>query len=150
MERRMEVRRMGEETKRIILKGRKVIGGIAEGEALVSKMPLMGWGNVNVKGGFTVERNHPLYEIPFKGKVLVFSEPRGSGGFVGYGRTREHGTNPAAFIYRKGNNLTVFAAMNMKVPTVTDFDQDPTEIIETGDHVIVNGDEGIVEVIKGS
>jgi predicted aconitase with swiveling domain len=110
----------------------------------------MGWGNVNVKGGFTVERNHPLYEVPFKGKVLVFSEPRGSGGFVGYGRTREFGTHPAAFLYRKGNNLTVFAAMNMKVPTITDFDQDPTEVIETGDHVIVNGDKGIVEVIKKS
>ena len=79
---------------------------------------------------------------------MVFTEPRGSGGFVGYGRTRQFGKNPAAFLYRKGNNLTVFAAMNMKVPTVTDFDQDPTEVIETGDHVIVNGDEGIVEVIK--
>ena len=146
----MEVREMNEETKKLTLKGRKVIGGIAEGEALISKMPLMGWGNVNVEGGYTIERNHPLFEVPFKGKVLVFTEPRGSGGFVGYGRTREFGTNPAAFIYRKGNNLTVFAAMNMKVPTVTDFDQDPVEIIETGDYVRVNGDKGIVEVLKRS
>ena len=148
MERRMEVRPMAEKTKKIVLKGRKVIGGIAEGEALVSKMPLMGWGNVRAEEGTTVERNHPLLGVPFKGKVLVFTEPRGSGGFVGYGRSRQFGTNPAAFLYRKGNNLTVFAAMNMKVPTVTDFDQDPTEVIETGDNVIVNGDEGIVEVLK--
>lgn len=133
---------------KIILRGRKVIGGYAEGEALVSKMPLMGWGNVDSKHGYTVERNHPLYEVPYKGKVLVFTEPRGSGGFVGYGLSRVFGTNPIAFLYRKGNNLTVFAAMVMNVPTVTDFDQDPTEVIETGDHVIVNGDEGIVEVIK--
>jgi len=139
---------MSEQTKKIILKGRKVIGGIAEGEALVSKIPLMGWGNVNMEGGFTVERNHPLFEVPFKGKVLVFSEPRGSGGFVSYGRTRQFGTHPAAFLYRKGNNLTVFAAMNMKVPTVTDFDRDPTEVIETGDLVRVDGDRGIVEVFK--
>jgi predicted aconitase with swiveling domain len=139
---------MADETKKIVLTGRKVIGGIAEGEALVTKRPLMGWGNVNVKGGFTVERNHPLYEVPFKGKVLVFKEPRGSGGFVGYGRTAEFGTNPIAFLYKRGNNLTVFAAMNMKVPTVTDFDQDPTEVIETGDYVRVDGDKGIVEVTK--
>lgn len=139
---------MAEETKKIILKGRKVIGGIAEGEALVSKMPLMGWGAVNVKEGFTTERNHPLFEVPFKGKVLVFPEPRGSGGFVGYGRTRAFGTNPVAFIYRKGNNLTVFAAMVMKVPTVTDFDLDPLSIIETGDFVRVDGEKGIVEVLK--
>jgi uncharacterized protein len=144
----MEVRTMNNEVKRIILKGRKVIGGIAEGEALVSKMPLMGWGNVDSKNGYTVERNHPLYEVPYKGKVLVFTEPRGSGGFVGYGRSRNFGTQPAAFLYRRGNNLTVFAAMVMNVPTVTDFDRDPTEVIETGDHVIVNGDMGTVEVIK--
>jgi len=138
------------QTDKIILKGRKVIGGIAEGEALVSRMPLMGWGNVDSKNGYTVERNHPLYEVPYKDKVLVFTEPRGSGGFVGYGRSRAFGTQPAAFIYRKGNNLTVFAAMAANIPTVTDFDRDPTEVIETGDHVIVNGDQGIVEVIKKS
>jgi len=134
--------------KRIILHGRKVIGGKAEGEALVSKMPLMGFTNIDVKNGWTIERNHPLYEVPFKGKVLVFTEPRGSGGFSRYGATRHIGKNPAAFIYRKGNNLTVFAALEMQVPTVTDFDQDPVEVIETGDHVIVNADEGTVEVIK--
>ncbi len=133
---------------KIILKGRKVIGGIAEGEALVSKMPLMGWGNVNSREGFTTERNHPLFEIPFKGKVLVFTEPRGSGGFMGYGASRFTGNQPAAFLYRKGNNLTIFAAMIMQSPTVTDFDKDPTEVIETGDWVKVDGDKGIVEVTK--
>ena len=134
--------------KRIILHGRKVRGGKAEGEALVSKMPLMGFTNVDVPNGYTVERNHPLFKVPFKDKVLVIPEPRGSGGFSGYGSTREFGKNPAAFIYRKGNNLTVFAAMAMKVPTMTDFDQDPVEVIETGDYVIVNADEGFVEVLK--
>ncbi len=133
---------------KIILKGRKVIGGVSEGEALVSKMPLMGWGNVDPENGYTVERNHPLYEIPFKGKILVFTEPRGSGGSVGYGRSRFFGSHPAGFLYRQGNNLTVFAAMVMQVPTVTDFDRDPTEVIETGDWVKVDGDRGIVEVTK--
>ncbi len=139
---------MAEKVTKIVLKGRKVIGGVAEGEALVSKKPLMGFGNINIPGGFTVERNHPLYEVPFKGKVLVFPEPRGSGGFVGYGMTAKFGKNPAAFLYRRGNNLTVFAAMNMKVPTVTDFDRDPLEVIETGDFVRVDGDKGVVEVFK--
>ena len=133
---------------RIVLHGRRVVGGTAEGEALVSRMPLMGWGNVDAQHGYTVERNHPLYEVPYKGKVLVFTEPRGSGGFIGYGMSRAFGTHPAAFLYRKGNNISVFAAMVMNVPCVTDFDRDPTEVIETGDHVIVDGDRGTVEVIK--
>jgi hypothetical protein len=36
----------------------------------------------------------------------------------------------------------------MKVPAITDFDRDPTEVIETGDYVRVDGDNGIVEVRK--
>ncbi len=139
---------MSERREKIILHGRKVIGGVAKGEALVSKMPLMGWGNVDAQHGYTVERNHPLYEVPYKGKVLVFPWPRGSGGFVGYGGSRNFGTQPAAFIFREGNNLTVFAAMVMDVPTMTDFDRDPTQVIETGDQVVVDADRGIVEVIK--
>jgi len=145
----MELNAMTETTeKKIVLHGRKVIGGIAEGEALVSKMPLMGWGNVDARAGYTVERNHPLYEVPFKDKILFFTTPRGSGGCVGYGATKAFGTNPAAFVYREGNNLTVFAAMVAGVPAVTDFDQDPTTVIETGDRVVVNGDEGTVTVYK--
>jgi uncharacterized protein len=144
----MEVTCMNAGIGRIVLHGRKVVGGKAEGEALVSRGPLMGWGNVDARNGYTVERNHPLYEVPFKGKVLVFTEPRGSGGFVGYGHSRNFGTQPAAFLYRKGNNISVFAAMVMNVPCVTDFDRDPTEVIETGDFVLVDGDRGIVEVTK--
>jgi predicted aconitase with swiveling domain len=131
-----------------ILKGRKVVGGFAEGEALVSLVPLMGWGNVDVEHGYVVERGHPLYEVPFAGKILVFPSPRGSGGFVNYGRTRFYGTNPAALLYREGNNLTLFAAMVMEVPAMTDFDQDPTHVIETGDYVRVDADRGVVEVTK--
>lgn len=136
------------EKREIILKGRKVYGGVVEGEALVSKVPLMGWLNVDAKKGITTERNHPLNGISFKDKVLIFPGPRGSGGFVSYGRSRNFGRNPAAFVYTKGNNLTVFAAMIAKIPTVTDLDQDPTEVINTGDWVKVDANNGIVLVTK--
>ena len=39
-------------------------------------------------------------------------------------------------------------AVVMRVPSVTDLDHDPLEVIETGDWVIVDGDAGIVEVEK--
>ncbi len=138
---------MNTTSEKIILKGRKVIGGKVEGEALVSKMPLMGWGNVDPAKGYTTERNHPLFEVPFKGKFWFHRTARFRG-FVSYGRSREFGNNPSGFLYRQGNNLTVFAAMVMQVPTMTDFDQDPTEVIETGDHVFINADEGYIEVTK--
>lgn len=136
------------EEKKILLKGQKVYGGRVEGEALVSKMPLMGWLNVDAEHGVITERNHPLKGIPFKDKILVFPGPRGSGGFVSFGRSKFYNQNPAAFVYTKGNNLTIFAAMEAKVPAITNLDQDPTEVIETGDWVVVDADLGIVEITK--
>jgi predicted aconitase with swiveling domain len=86
--------------------------------------------------------------VPFKGKILVFPEMRGSGGFMAYGRSKAYGNQPAAFLYGKGNSITILAAMNAGVPSVTDFDVDLMQMIETGDHVVVNGDEGVVEIYK--
>jgi predicted aconitase with swiveling domain len=134
--------------KKIIIKGRKVVGGLVEGEALVSKIPTMGWRNIDYQRGVITERGHPLEGIPLKSKVFVFPTPRGSGGWSWYGRTSQYGTNPVAIVYWKGNALTVNGAMLMGVPTVGDCDQNPAEIIDTGDWVKVDADKGIVEIRK--
>jgi hypothetical protein len=34
------------------------------------------------------------------------------------------------------------------VPAMTDFERDPMEVIETGDMVFVNADEGYIEITK--
>ena len=39
-------------------------------------------------------------------------------------------------------------AVVMRIPSVTDLDRDPLEIIETGDWVAVDGDKGVVEIEK--
>ena len=39
-------------------------------------------------------------------------------------------------------------AVVMRVPSITDLDRDPLEIIETGDWVRVDADRGLVEVRK--
>lgn len=47
--------------------------------------------------------------------------------------------------------MTTKAALGTVVshaPTVTGLDQDPLDIIETGDWVKVDGDNGIVEITK--
>jgi hypothetical protein len=36
----------------------------------------------------------------------------------------------------------------MRVSSVTDLDRDPLDVIETGDWVVVDGDQGLVEVQK--
>lgn len=134
--------------KKIIIKGRKVVGGYAEGEAIVSKWPTMGLSNFKPQLGIITERDHPLKGISLKGKVFIFPTPRGSGGWINIGRSSTFGTNPIAMVYFKGNALTVCGALILDRPTVGDCDQDPSKLIDTGDWVTVDADNGIVEVKK--
>lgn len=130
---------------KIRINGRREYPGCVEAEALVSPVPLQGFANVNSGRGYTTERNHPLFKVPYTGKVLVFPSPRGSGGFMIYGR----GPNqPAAFIHTVASPLTVLCALMAHVPSMTDFERDPMEVIETGDMVLVNADEGYIEITK--
>lgn len=129
---------------KIRIKGRCEFPGCVEAEALVSTKPLEGFANCNPIAGYTTERNHPLFKVCYTGKVLVYPSPRGSGGFMAYG----FGNKPAAFVHTEGCPLSVIAAMAGRIPAMTDFEKDPLDYIETGDTVLVNADEGYIEITK--
>jgi hypothetical protein len=142
MERRAEM-------SQIVLKGRKVVGGVSEGEALVTKQTISTWGGVNAVQGIITERRHELRGQSFKDKVLVFPSGKGSSGWSTVAQViRLAGQSPKAMIIREINSLTAIGAVVMRTPTVTDLDRDPTEVIATGDRVKVDADRGVVEVIK--
>ena len=133
----------------IILHGRKVIGGSAEGEALVTRQRISGWGGIDPMNGMIVESRHELKGKSFKDKVLVFPGAKGSsGGSMGFHRARLAGITPKAFIFNEMSSKMAITAIVTHAPTVTDLDQDPLEVIETGDWVKVDANRGIVEVIK--
>ena len=131
--------------RKIRIKGRTEYPGVVEAEALVSPMPLQGFTNVDPAHGYTTERNHPLFMVPYEGKVLVFPSQRGSGGFLRYG-TGPH--KPAAFIHTDFSPINVLCYLQAHVPAMTDFETDPCSVIETGDMVLVNADEGYIEITK--
>lgn len=135
--------------KKIILHGRKVVGGCTEGEALVTKQTITGWGGINPMEGVIIERRHELKGQSFKGKVLVFPGAKGASGWS----TRFHvarlaGTAPKALIFNEMTTKVALGAVVMHVPAITDFDQDPLGVITTGDWVKVDADNGIVEITK--
>ncbi|MBW1698833.1 MAG: DUF126 domain-containing protein [Deltaproteobacteria bacterium] len=133
----------------IVLTGRKVFGGVAEGEALVTRQNISTWGGVHAVKGIITERRHELRGKSFKDKVLVFPAAKGSSGWSTVAQViRMAGQSPRAMIIRDISSLTGIGAVVMRVPTVTDLDRDPTEIIETGDWVKVDADNGIVEITK--
>lgn len=138
-------------TKTITLQGRKVVGGYAEGEALVTRQTISGWGGVNPLLGTIIETRHELRGQSFKDKILVFPGAKGSSGWSAmFHTTRLAGTAPKAMIFNEMTTKVALGAVVMRVPSVTDLDRDPLGLIETGDWIKVDGDRGIVEIHKSS
>lgn len=135
--------------RKIILRGRKVVGGCAEGEALVTKDTISGWGGINPLKGTVTELRHELYGQSFKDKILVFPGAKGSSGWsISFHTARLAGAAPKAMIFNVMTTKVALGAVVTRAPAVTDLDQDPLEFIETGDWVKVDADNGIVEITK--
>ena len=133
----------------IVLHGRKVVGGVVEGEALVTRMQVSGWGGIDPRTGTIIETRHELRGVSFAGKVLVFPGAKGSSGWSNqFHMTRLMGTAPKAMLFNEMTTKIALGAVVTHCPSMTGFDRDPLEIIETGDWVKVDADNGIVTITK--
>jgi predicted aconitase with swiveling domain len=134
----------------LILHGRQVVPGVAEGEALVSHETISGWGGIDPSKGVIIEPRHELYGVSFAGKILVFPGAKGSSGWSGFFQTtRLNGCAPLAMVFNSMTTKVALGAVVTRVPAITALDQDPTEVIKTGDWVRVDGDNGLVEIKPG-
>ena len=136
---------------KIVLHGRKVVGGCAEGEALVTKDTISGWGGIDPATGTIIERRHELCGQSFKDKVLVFPGAKGSSGWSAFFHAaRLAGAAPKAMLFNKLTTKVALGAVVTHAPAMTAFDQDPLTVIATGDWVKIDADNGVVEVTKKS
>lgn len=134
---------------KIVLKGRKIHGGSAEGEALVTKESLGGFGCFDFDTGDVIDYGHDWYGKSVAGKILVFRTAKGSSAWsIAHQALRFAGKSPRAYVTRESNPQTALGAVVARVPAVTELDQDPTEVISTGDWVKVDADQGLVEITK--
>jgi predicted aconitase with swiveling domain len=137
------------ESKVIVLHGRKVVGGQAEGEALVTRDRISGWGGIDPRTGTIIETRHELRGQSFAGKVLVFPGAKGSSGWSSqFHIARLAGAAPAAMLFNEMTTKIALGAVVVHAPALTGFDIDPLDVIETGDWVRVDAERGIVEVVK--
>ena len=133
----------------IVIHGRKVVPGVAEGEALVSREHISGWGGIDSRTGTVIETRHQLRGVSFAGKVLVFPGAKGSSGWsAAFHMTRLMNVAPAAFLFNEMTTKMALGAVVTHSPSMTDFDRNPLELIETGDWVKVDADRGVVEIRK--
>jgi predicted aconitase with swiveling domain len=140
---------MSSDSALLVLHGRRVVGGSAAGEALVTRQALPGWGGVDPTRGVITERHHDLCGQCFAGKVLVFRGAKGSSGWSAmYHTARLAQTAPLALVFNELTTKVALGAVVMRIPSVTGLDRDPLELIQSGDWVRVDGDRGTVEVLR--
>jgi predicted aconitase with swiveling domain len=127
----------------VILQGRSIHPGSAEGEALVSRMGISFFGGVDPETGTVVEKGHDLEGMRLTGKVLVFPTGKGStvGSYTLY-RMKKAGTAPAAILNAECEPITAVGCILAGIPCI---DRLPLDRISAGDLLRVDGTAGRVE-----
>jgi predicted aconitase with swiveling domain len=126
----------------MILTGRKISTGSAEGQALVTAMGISFYGGVDPQTGRVVEKGHELEGQSVAGRVLVFPTGKGStvGSYTLY-RLKKAGLAPAAIVNAECETITAVGCIISDIPCV---DHIPIEKIRTGMQVSVDGESGLV------
>ena len=121
----------------MILKGRIICEGRAEGEALVTSQPISFFGGVDPRTGIVVEKGHELEGKCVKDKILVFPTGKGStvGSYVIY-QLKKNGVAPKAIINQECETIVAVGSIISNIPCVDRID---ISKIKTGNRVRVNG-----------
>jgi len=130
-----------------IIKGRVLVEGYAEGEAIVSKEPISFLGDVDPKTGVIVKKDHPLRGLSVKGKIFVFPYGKGStvGSYVIY-QLAKNNVAPKAILNVKSEPIIIIGCVISEIPLMDSFEENILEIIKNRDYVIVNCREGYIIV----
>ena len=128
-----------------ILQGRQISPGLADGQALVSRMGLSFYGGVDPDTGCVLEKGHDLEGQSISGKILVFPTGKGStvGSYTLY-RLKRAGKGPAAIINAEAETITAVGAIISEIPCV---DHIPLDRLQNGMHLRVDGQLGKVEIL---
>lgn len=127
----------------------KISEGRATADAIISKDRIMFY-QVRPEDGMMEEKNHCLEGRIIAKKILVF--PGGKGSSVVqqdglYHLDRFHNM-PAALIVQNPDPVLVAGAIIMEIPMVDRLSPEFYETVKDGDMVVVNADEGYVEILE--
>ncbi|MHA2406873.1 MAG: DUF126 domain-containing protein [Candidatus Ranarchaeia archaeon] len=128
----------------MILKGRKIFKGKAQGEALVTKDSISFYGGVDPETGTVVEQGHELEGQSLQGKILVFPSGKGStvGSYVLY-QMAKTGMGPKALILKDCEAIVAVGCIIGEIPCIDHIDIDQ---IKTGMQVNMDVENNTVEI----
>jgi predicted aconitase with swiveling domain len=133
----------------IEIKGRGLIQGMAQGEALVTSQPISFLGGVDPETGVIIEKGHEIEGSNITKKILIF--PHGKGSTVGsytLFAMAKNGTKPAGIINHKTEPIIAAGCAIAEIPLIDNLEIDPIEQIKTGDFVIINSTDNLIKFIK--
>ena len=118
--------------------------GKTEGVAIVSEEPIGFYGGIDSKTGIVIEKGHPLEGKCVTGKILVFPCGKGStvGSYVIYG-LKKNGVAPKGIVNKETETIVATGVILAGIPCV---DQIDIEKIKDGDTVLLDADNGSVEI----
>lgn len=127
----------------------KISEGKAQAQAVISQDNMCFY-RVYPESGIVMEKAHALEGKSIARKVLIF--PGGKGSSVvqadGLYQLNMHQNMPAAMIIQFPEPVLVSSAIIMEVPLVDRVDPAFYEIVKEGDTIVVNADEGYIEILE--
>lgn len=129
-------------------KGIGLVGGVAEGVALVTGDGIAFNLGVDEQTGKVIETGHPLHGENVAGRIVVCRTGKGSSaGSFSLLQLADRGLAPAAIVHIQAEAVITAGAVLADIPLVHRLDADPTIEIASGDRVRVDGGAGTVTVL---
>jgi predicted aconitase with swiveling domain len=129
--------------------GRGVVGGKAEGHAVVSTVPLCFRTEYDPATGEVIGLRHPLRGQNLRNTVLIIPSTKGScGNSMSFSTGCKEGNGPVALVCMRREPLAVLSCVVNDIPMVSDLESNLFDLVETGDYVQVDADTGVVTVSK--
>jgi len=130
----------------MILNGRSIYAGRAEGDSLCTSQGISFFGGVDPDSGLVVEKGHELFGQSIAGKILIFPTGKGStvGSYTLY-RLKKNGKAPVAILNSECETITAVGCIIAEIPCL---DQIPIDMLKSGLHLMVDGIAGTVEILS--
>jgi len=132
----------------ITIKCKKLLGGVASGEALVSHVPISFVGEVDASNGKIRTPGHELEGMSVAGKIFVYPDCKGST-FAGVVINALASVNcqPKAIVtIKQPDHTSIQGIVASDIPSVYLPEKNPLELIKNGDFVEVNATDGLITV----
>ena len=132
-----------------VLSGGRGIGEDVRARVLVSQQGFGVRYDLDQATGVISNQDHDLFGENVKGRILVFTRPKGgvaaSWSLAGL---KERGIAPAGIIFRRASPIFVQGAIFASIPLLDNFTDDPSTVLKNHEEVILTPREGSVRAIR--